>query len=80
MYPDEFEVKDTKERNTFVSNLDLLLLIVRDVQLHNFIYGKRKDFIFPYHTFRSEVVIFHLRRSTACHLGDNTICQGLHLI
>ena len=34
MYPVEFEIKDTTEINFFVSDLDLLLSIVRDGQIH----------------------------------------------
>ena len=44
MYPVELEIKDTTESNTSAYNLDLLLLIGRDGQLHTSIYDKRDDF------------------------------------
>ena len=46
MYPVKLESKDTTESNTFPSNLDLLLSIGRDGQLHTSIYDKRVDFNF----------------------------------
>ena len=46
MYPAELEIKDTSESTTFASNLDLLLSIGRDGQLHTSIYDKRDDFNF----------------------------------
>ena len=46
MYPVELEIKDTTESNTSASNLDLLLSIGRDGQLHTSIYDKRDDFNF----------------------------------
>ena len=46
MYPVELEIKDTTERNTCASYLDLLLSIGRDGQLHTSIYDKRDDFNF----------------------------------
>ena len=47
------------------SYLDLLLSIGRDGQLHTSIYDKRDDLISTSQTFRSWVVIFHLRRPIA---------------
>ena len=44
--PAELEIKDTTERVTSASYLDLLLSIVRDGQLHTSIYDKRDDFNF----------------------------------
>ena len=52
----ELEIKDTTESTTSASFLYLLLSIGSDCQLDTSIY----DFIS--HTFRSWVVIFHLRR------------------
>ena len=46
MYPVELEIKDTTERHTSASYLDLLLSIGRDGQLHTSIYDKRDDFNF----------------------------------
>ena len=46
MYPPELEIKDTTERNTSASYLDLLLSIGRDGQLHTSLYDKRDDFNF----------------------------------
>ena len=46
MYPAELEIKDTTESTTSASNLDLLLSIGRDGQLHTSIYDKRDDFNF----------------------------------
>ena len=47
MYPPELEIKDTTERNTSASYLDLLLSIGRDGQLRTSFYDKRDDFNFP---------------------------------
>ena len=46
MYPPELEIKDTTERNTSASYLDLLLSMGRDGQLHTSLYDKRDDFDF----------------------------------
>ena len=46
MYPVELEIKDTTESNTSASDLDLLLSLGRDGQLHISIYDKRDDFNF----------------------------------
>ena len=46
IYPAELEIKDTTESTTSASNLDLLLSIGRDGQLHTSIYDKRDDFNF----------------------------------
>ena len=46
MYSAELEIKDTTERMTSASYLDLLLSIGRDGQLHTSIYDKRDDFNF----------------------------------
>ena len=46
MYPAELEIKDTKERNTSASYLDLLLSIESDGQLRTSLYDKRDDFYF----------------------------------
>ena len=46
MYPAELEIKDTTERTTSASYLDLLLSIGRGGQLHTSIYDKRDDFPF----------------------------------
>ena len=43
---DAFVSKDTTESTTFASDLDLLLSIGRDGQLHTFISDKRNDFNF----------------------------------
>ena len=51
MYPVELEIKDTTESNTSASDLDLLLSIGRDGQLHTSIYYKRDDFNFHVTTF-----------------------------
>ena len=48
MYPVELEIKDTTERNTSASYLDLLLSIGRDGQLHTSIYDKRDDFNYKF--------------------------------
>ena len=44
MYSYELEIKDTRESNTSVSYLDLLLSIRKDGQLHTSIYHKPDDF------------------------------------
>ena len=44
--PAELEIKDTTESTTSASDLDLLLSIGRDGQLHTSIYDKRDDFNF----------------------------------
>ena len=46
MYPVELEIKNTTERNTSASYLDLLLSTGRDGQFHTSIYDKRDDFNF----------------------------------
>ena len=46
MYPAELEIKNTTESTTSASNLDLLLLIGIDGQLHTSIYDKGDDFNF----------------------------------
>ena len=46
MYPPELEIKDTTERYTSASYLDLLLSIGRDDQLRTSLYDKRDDFNF----------------------------------
>ena len=46
MYSAELEIKDTTERNTSASFLDLLLSIGRDGQLNTSLYDKRDDFNF----------------------------------
>ena len=46
MYPVELEIKDTTERNTSDSNLDLLLSIESDGQLRTSLHDKRDDFNF----------------------------------
>ena len=46
MYPAELEIKDTTESTTSASYLDLLLSILRDVNLHSSIYDKRDDYNF----------------------------------
>ena len=46
MYPTELEIKDTKERNTSASYLDLRLAIESDGQLRTSLYDKRDDFNF----------------------------------
>ena len=46
MYPVELEIKDTTESKTSASNLDLLLSIGKDGQLHISIYEKPDDFNF----------------------------------
>ena len=46
MYPVELEIKETTENNTSAFDLDLLLSIGRDGQLHASIYDKRGDFNF----------------------------------
>ena len=60
MYLNELEIKDTTERNSTVSYQDLLLLNVRDGQLHTFIYDKQNDFNFHIWNFPFWEVIFHL--------------------
>ena len=44
MYPPELEIKDTTESNTSASDLDLLLPIGRDGQLHTSLYDKHDNF------------------------------------
>ena len=46
MYSAELEIKDTTESIASASYLDLLLSIVRDIQLHTSIYDKRDDYNF----------------------------------
>ena len=46
MYPIELEIKDTTERNTSASYLDLLLSIESDGQLRTSLYDQRDDFNF----------------------------------
>ena len=46
MYPLELGIKDTAERNTSASYLDLLLTIERDGQLHSSIFDKHKELNF----------------------------------
>ena len=46
MYPAELEIKETAERTTSASYLDLLLSIGRDGQLHTSIYDNRVDLNF----------------------------------
>ena len=53
MYPAELEIKDITESTTSASNLDLILSIGRDGQLHTSIYDKRDDFNFHVHHQRS---------------------------
>ena len=53
MYPVELEIKDTTERNTSASYLDLLLSIGSYGQLHTSIYDKRDDFNFNITNFPS---------------------------
>ena len=66
MYPAELEIKDTTESTTSASYLDLLLSIGRDGQIHTSIYDKQDDFTtITSQTFRSWVVIFHLRQTMA---------------
>ena len=67
MYPVELEIKDTTESTTSAYYLDLLLSIWRDGQLYTSVYDKGYDFnIHIKKTFRSGVVISHLRRPIAC--------------
>ena len=49
MYPVELETKDIKESITSASDLDLLLSIWMDGQLHTSIYDKRNNFNFSHH-------------------------------
>ena len=77
MYPAELEIKDTTESTTSASFLDLLLSIGRDGQLHTLPSTTSEMIsISTSQTFRSWVVIFHLRRPMACY----TIRPGLLLI
>ena len=46
MYPADFEIKDTTESITSSCDLDLLLSIGRDGQLHTSLYNKRDDYNF----------------------------------
>ena len=46
MYHAELEIKNTTERNTSASYLDLLLSIGKDGQLRTYLYDKRDDFKF----------------------------------
>ena len=62
MYPTDFEIKDTTESITSAFYLDLLLSIGRNDQLHNSITTSAMIAISTSQTFRSWVVIFHLRR------------------
>ena len=43
MYPVELNIKNTTEGNTSASDLDLLLSVERDVQLHTSILDKRDN-------------------------------------
>ena len=63
MYPAELAIKDTIESTTSASYLDLLLSIGRDGKLHTSIFDMIS--ISASQTFRSWVVIFHLRRPMA---------------
>ena len=63
MYPAELEIEDTTY--AYASYLDLLLSIGRNGQRHTFIYYKEMFTISTSQTFRSWVVIFHLRRFVA---------------
>ena len=49
IYPVELEIKDTTESDASASDLDLLLSIGRNGQLHTSIYDNRDDFQFLYH-------------------------------
>ena len=80
MYPAELGIKDTTESTTSASYLDLLLSIWKDGQLHTSIYDKRDDFISTSQTFRSWVVIFHLRQPMASYLSTYTIRPRLFLV
>ena len=46
IHPVKHDIKDTTENKTSASYLDLLLLIVREGQLHTSIYNKRDEFNF----------------------------------
>ena len=66
MYPAKLEIKDTTESITSASYLDLVLSIGRDGQLHTLPFTTNEMIsISTSQTFRSWVVIFHLRRPMA---------------
>ena len=62
MYPAKLEIKDTTERTPSASYLDLLLSIWRDVNFTLWFTTNEMISISTSQTFRSWVVIYHLRR------------------
>ena len=91
MYPDYLEIKDTTERPTSNSYLDLLLSIGRDGQLHTSVYNKRDYFNFHITNFPflssnlpsslayGVFISHHIRCARACSSYESFILRARRL-